>query len=274
MNIPLSSPHVHSQFCDGASTAEEMVLSAIARGFVSLGISSHAVQDFDQPYALLPQMEAAYIAEVLRLKAKYRDRIRLWLGTERDAFSTADRAKYEYVIGSAHYLRQSGQVFAVDGDAARLQAMVRSLYQGDGEKMALHYYRCLGEYIASYRPDIIGHFDVVVKHSRRGQLFDPESPAVKAAADEALAMAFSGCRVLEVNTGALARGSEGGVYPSPRLLRLWRQLGGDVILSSDCHSAEHIAFGYEEGLRLIRDAGYHSVLYLGKGAALFERSAV
>ena len=40
------SYHVHTQFCDGRSTAEEMVLSAIENGFDSLGFSSHGhVQD-------------------------------------------------------------------------------------------------------------------------------------------------------------------------------------------------------------------------------------
>lgn len=274
MNIPLSSPHVHSQFCDGKSTAEEMVLSAIERQFVSLGISSHAVQEFDQFYAISPESEQDYIAEIKRLQEKYQGQIRLWLGTERDALSIADRRKYEYVIGSLHYLEKGGQRFPVDGDEALIHSVIQSAYQGDGDAMAVEYYEALGTYIAEYKPDIIGHFDLVVKYSRQGQLFDPNSPRVVRAAKGTMEKALKGCRVLEVNTGAAARSPVGGIYPSPLLLRHWRELGGDVILASDCHDAKNIAFGYEEGLRLIRDAGYQSMLYLGTGSTLFERSAV
>ena len=40
-SVPLSSPHVHSQFCDGRNTAEEMVLAAISQcpqGHVEFGV--------------------------------------------------------------------------------------------------------------------------------------------------------------------------------------------------------------------------------------------
>ena len=34
--------HTHTQFCDGKSTAEEMLLSAIDKGFSALGFSGHS----------------------------------------------------------------------------------------------------------------------------------------------------------------------------------------------------------------------------------------
>ena len=42
--IPLSSPHVHTPYCDGKSTAAEMAAAALDAGFVSLGFSGHACQ--------------------------------------------------------------------------------------------------------------------------------------------------------------------------------------------------------------------------------------
>lgn len=271
MNLPLSSPHVHSQFCDGRSSAEDMVQAAIAQGFVSLGISSHAVQNFDLPYAMKAEEEGAYIAEVRRLKRAYAGQIRLWLGIERDLYSTSDRNRYEYVIGSVHYLGRPGQFFAVDGDREDLLKGIDAYYGGDAQAMACDYYRTLGKYIAGYRPDIIGHFDLVVKHSRQGELFDPLSAPIIEAAQAAMRAAVQGCRLMEVNTGALGRGRGGGIYPSLALLSYWRELGGEVILASDCHQAAQIACGYEEGLRLIKDAGYTQIAMLGSGDALFER---
>ena len=34
--------HTHTTFCDGSHSAEEMVLSAIEKGFTALGFSGHS----------------------------------------------------------------------------------------------------------------------------------------------------------------------------------------------------------------------------------------
>ena len=48
MGEVLSSAHVHTTFCDGKSTAEELAVRACELGFVSLGFTSHAPQTFDE----------------------------------------------------------------------------------------------------------------------------------------------------------------------------------------------------------------------------------
>ena len=63
------------------------------------------------------------------------------------------------------------------------------------------------------KPDIIGHFDVVRKHAKVLGL-DTALPAYRRAALDALEAAFQGCRLLEVNTGNIARG-----YDAPPLSR-------------------------------------------------------
>jgi len=274
VNIPLSSPHVHSQYCDGRSTAEEMVQAAIRRGFVSLGISSHATQDFDPGYCIDPALEDDYIREIRALGQRYAGSIRLWLGIERDVYSIADAGRYDYVIGSVHYLRHDADTFSVDGDLERLRAGIDRHYRGSGAAMAAAYYALLGSYVRKAKPDIIGHFDLAMRHNRRHELFDPQEPAVWRAALDAMEEAFEGCRLMEVNTGALARSGAPEPYPSLKLLTHWRKLGGEVILSSDCHAAHQIDAGYEEGLLHMRKAGYDRMHYLGTGDQLFEIAAI
>ncbi len=272
--IPLSSPHVHSLYCDGKSSIEEMVQSALARGFVSVGISSHARQDFDQKYSMADDKETAYIAEVRGLREKYKDRLRLWLGIERDYFSTADGASYDYVIGSVHYIDHNGHKITVDGDAERLQEDIRTYYAGDGCVFAIDYYRLLGHYVSRYKPAIIGHFDLVMKNNRRHEHFDPQNTAVLQAAYDALSACFEGCRLMEVNTGAMARSGAAVPYPAMDLLKRWREMGGQVILSSDCHFAPQIDAFYTEGLQLMQDAGFREMQILGRYDALFETVAL
>ncbi len=265
-SIPLSSPHVHSQFCDGRSTAEEMVQAAISRGFVSLGISSHF--NYDGP--VRPSEQNEYIAHIRSLAHAYADRIRLWLGAERDFYSSVDPSLFDYTIGSVHYLWINDDYFPVDSNPQKLRQAVDQHFAGDGAAMACAYYRQLGHYIQSFRPDIIGHFDLVMRLNRRQEFFDPNHPLVMRAAYECMEQAMEGCCLLEVNTGAIPRFGATSPYPELPLLQRWHALGGEVILSSDCHLAEQIDGGYELGLKRMRDAGYQHMSILGRSDELFE----
>ena len=269
--IHLSSPHVHTPYCDGQSTAEEMVRSALRLGFVSLGFSSHARQDFDQKYALSEEGERAYIREIRGLQAQYRGRIRLWLGMERDFLSLSQRGPYDYVLASLHYVTcGAGTRVAVDGPPQLIQSCIREGFDGDGLAFAEAYYRTLGGYIHDYRPDIIGHLDLLVKHNTQHRFFDTSHPRYIAAARGAMAQAIQGCSLMEVNTGAIARAGALAPYPALPLLRYWKSLGGQVILASDCHHASQLDAGYEQGEALIRAAGYQKAAILGRHEELFE----
>ncbi len=273
--IPLSTPHCHTLYTDGRNTAEEMVQEALRQGFVSLGFSEHALQTFDFPYALTEESEKDYIQTVQKLKDKYRQQIALYLGIERDMLSTADQSKFDYVLASCHYVETTQGPVAVDGEPERLKDIIRCEFGGDGLLMAKQYYQALGQYIRDYQPDIIGHFDLVVKYSRNGEMFDANSAAYLDIALKALETAFEGCRVMEVNTGALVRSNAPVPYPALPLLKHWKKLGGDVILSSDCHNAPLLSGGYEKGLACIREAGFESILYLNPvPGSLFAQTPV
>ena len=74
--------HIHTTFCDGDSTPEEMVQAAMERGLEGIGFSGHAPMPFDAPWAMTPAGAAEYWREVSRLKEKYRGRIKILLGPE------------------------------------------------------------------------------------------------------------------------------------------------------------------------------------------------
>ena len=200
----LSSPHVHTQFCDGRSTAQEQVRSALAHGFQSLGFSSHARQCFHPGACMTPENEQAYIAEIRRLQATYAGQIRIWLGTELDLYACADTAPYDYFIGSVHYLPAKDGFCAVDGDGAALRRFVEAEYAGDGVAMACDYYRSYAALMRCRRPLIGGHFDLVRKNNGQYHLFDESDPRYRAAALDALRAARECGVVLEVNTGGMA----------------------------------------------------------------------
>lgn len=267
----LSSPHVHTQFCDGNSTAEAMVHSALERGFVSLGFSSHAKQDMHQEYSLNEAREPLYIQEIRRLQREYAGHLRIWLGVERDLISTAKRENFEYIIGAVHYVISSeGDKLPVDASAQLIRDIILHCYHGDGLRFAREYFHSYGAYIRDYKPDIIAHFDLINKYNNDGSLFDTSDRHYVKASAEAMDNAIKGCAMMEVNVGGIVRAGTKEPYPSLPLLRYWQAIGGQVILSSDCHLAEQLDSGYEVGLAHIRAAGYKKAAFLGRQNELFE----
>lgn len=270
-----STPHAHTTFVDGASTPEQMVRSAIERGFQSLGFSEHGRQLFDEVYGLTLESEREYINEIARLRAKYSKEIAIYCGVERDSYSTAVRGDYEYVIGSVHYLELGDDHIAVDGATEHMVRLVKDGFGGDGVRMAAAYFDALAAYVEGYRPDIIGHFDLVRKHNAGGRLFDQAAPKYISAWTTALERMAGTNALLEINTGAIARGYQVTPYPELAMLRRWRELGGRIIISSDCHDADYLDCGYGAANALARDAGFETAWALNPSSGeLFAEYAL
>ncbi len=266
----LSNCHTHTTYCDGVSPAEETVKAALGLGFRSLGFTSHAPQHFDLPYAIAPDREKDYIREIRALGEKYRDRLRIYCGIERDLFSCADPSPYDYYIASVHYIPCGGRMMAVDASAAVMEEMVRTYFSGSGLAMAGAYYSLLAAYARAWRPPIIGHFDLIKKFNASLSLFDEEDPAYLAIARDALGAILDSGAMLEVNTGGIARGYIDAPYPSPAILKLWRSMGGRVTVSSDCHNARDLDCAFDAVPAWLGEAGFDRFYVLGTGEALFE----
>ena len=61
----------------------------------------------------------------------------------------------------------------------------------------------------------------------------------------------------------MARGYVSEPYPSWDILRAWRDLGGGVILGSDCHDARLMDFAFADVLARLRAEGFGGAWELG-----------
>jgi len=264
--VHLSNLHTHSVFCDGKDTVEHMARRACDMGLVSLGFSGHGPQTNN---AFGMQSEPEYAAEVRRVAGLYEGRMKIWLGVEEDYFGCC-RIGYDYRLGAVHYVRgRDGEDHSVDHNEACFERMLREGFGGDALAMARAYYGRVIEMCEKIRPDVVAHYDLICKFNENNRFFDERDPAYLAVSLETLDALFDGERLLEVNTGAMARGRRTRPYPDLCQLKRWRELGGRVILGSDCHDAEKLVCGFDEALALIRAAGFKSVWRLGEGDELF-----
>ena len=274
MSLTLSSAHVHTTFCDGKTPAQDMARAAYEKGFISLGFSSHAPQDFDPGYCIDPAREEEYKALVRSLQKEYEGRMTIYLGIERDFYSCVSPEGYDNYLAAVHYfLHPDGHHTPIDGRPEKLLSYVDTYCGGDGLEMARRYFTLLRDYVVSARPPIIAHFDLVRKNNAALRLYNEDSEDYRSMALDALRPMADAGALLEVNTGAIARGYLTTPYPAPFLLKAWKEWGGEVILNSDCHDMRYLDVHFEESEELLRSLGYDHAVRLGR-SALWERYAL
>lgn len=245
--------HTHTCYCDGKSTPEEIVLSAIKSGFDSIGFSGHGYTDFDPSYCM--KDTDGYIREIRALREKYRNDIRIYLGVEEESFCLTGREKFDYIIGSCHYVLKDGKYYAVDSSPEHFEKCL-SAFGGDALGLAKSYYEAFCEYIVRRKPDIIGHFDLITKFDEAEPMrFLNNAEYIKLASGYIKKAAQAGMP-FEVNTGAISRGYRKRPYPQEELLHTLLELDGKIILSSDSHSADTLDFAFDETKKYLYDIGF------------------
>jgi histidinol phosphate phosphatase HisJ family len=235
--------HMHTVFSDGQNTPEEMILSALEKGLDCVGFSDHSGDDC----GMTPERTLAYRAEIARMKEKYAGRIRVLCGLERDYYSE-DTLEYDYVIGSVHWIRMPDSAVSVDWTAEKQQEGVNRCFGGDWYAFAETYYGMVSRIVEVTKCDIIGHFDLLTKFMEQDPRFDVRHPRYVAAWQRAADLLIRTGKPFEINTGAMSRGYRTGPYPAGEIRDYIRRNGGKLILSSDSHRKETIAYRFEDYL--------------------------
>lgn len=263
----LANYHTHSTFCDGKNTPEEIVLAAIGRGFSAIGFSSHGYTPFDLRYCM--KDTDGYLREIRRLKDVYKQKIQIYLGLEEDAHAPANRADFDYLIGSSHYTIKDGLHYPIDSSYEYFKACLKT-WDYDVLAFSEEYYSYFCDYILTRKPDIIGHFDVVTKFDELDDSLFLENAAYRKLAEQYTEIALSSGALFEVNTGVIFRKLRRQPHPSEHLLYTICRGSGKVILSSDSHTVESLQFEFGETRRYLRDIGFREVYALLDGRFVAE----
>ncbi len=254
--------HVHTTFCDGKNSPEEMVCAAVEQGLWRIGFSAHSHTFFDESYCLSPDRYDAYRAEIERLKEAYGGKIAILCGVEQDRYSTASTRGFDYVIGSVHYMKVQGNYLPVDESVQAFYDTCRTHFGGDFYSMAECYYETVSQVAEATKCDFIGHFDLITKFNEGGVFFDESHPRYVAAWESALDTLLDAKVPFEINTGAISRGYCTAPYPADWLLRAICKAGGRICFSSDCHSVDTLLFGYKDSVALAQACGFREAYVL------------
>ena len=251
------SVHTHSTFCDGKNSMAEMAAAAFAAGVKHYGFSGHIHTPCPADVEVCMEADmTAYRAEAMRLREEYAGRMEILLGVEWDLCSDLPVPGWaDYWIGSVHNLRIGDAYYCVDWKAEELERCREEAFGGDMQAVIGCYYDAVAR-VAAMKPTILGHIDLITKLNGEGRFFDENAPAYRAAALEALRAADPEATLLEINTGAMARGYRKAPYPALFLLEEWQRMGGRIILTADAHTADGVLFGYGEAISLAKRAGF------------------
>lgn len=257
-----TSLHSHTCYCDGKNTPEEMVLGAIECGCHTLGFSGHYylnVLGKMEDWTMSHDGEAQYRKEILELREKYKDKIDILLGVELDYFCEKPDFKYDYTIGSVHYVKKDEDWIAVDIFPEKLKEKVERLYGGDFLAYAEDYYSLVKNVIKKTDCTIVGHFDLLTKFNEKYDLFDTSDGKYREIAFDALDSLITEGALFEVNTGAISRGWRTVPYPEDFIMKRMAEKGASVIITADTHSADTILFKYDLALDMLRANGVKNI---------------
>lgn len=265
-----SNYHSHSTFCDGRSPMEEFVKFAIAKGIRKYGFSSHAPLPFHTQWTMNPDDYPDYEAEFYRLKQKYASEIDLYLGLEVDYIEGCTDArkpffsekKFDYLIGSIHYLDQisEDEYWSIDGPFDEFEHGLNLLFGGDIRRAAKRFFEVSAKMIENGGFDLVGHVDKITYHGQKISGFDPTASWFASLEKEILQLIREKGLILEINTKALH--DHGMTFPHQHFYPLIREMKIPVTVNSDCHYPTKVTDGFEITYQRLKRTGFKTVQQL------------
>ncbi len=244
--MPLKDYHIHTTYSDGKNTPREIIEYAIEQGVKELGFSDHSYMAFDESYCIQKDKIDEYFNQISSLKKEYADRISVLCGIERDYYSEGDFSRYDYVIGSVHYLKVSDVYVPVDESIDTILSAVNKYFGGDVYRFLESYYDTVSTVVEKTKCDIIGHFDLVSKFNQISPFFNEKDERYKTLWKKALDKLLKTGKTFEINTGAIARGLKSEPYPNAEMREYIKVRGGKFVYSSDAHKKENLCFYFDK----------------------------
>ncbi len=241
--------HLHTPLCRHATGwPVDYARRALELGLPEIGFSDHSPmpQLFDD-WRMLDSEFPRYLEAVEEARAAC-PALPIRLGLEVDWLeggqawieSLTQRAPWDYLIGSVHYLG--------DWNFDNPAEVARFSHYGVEEAWD-RYWLLFAQAARSGFFDIMAHPDLVkkFKHLPPGDLHRYYEPAVQACVEANVA--------IEINTAGLFK-PVAEMYPAPEFLRLAAAAGVPLTINSDAHAPDEVGRAFPEALSLAAACGF------------------
>ena len=264
--------HLHSSFSgDSKTPMEEMIISGIAKGLTTMCFTEHQDIDYpdspDGPGSIFLLNTDSYLYELIRLREKYQEQIRILFGVElglqkeilRKNAVYAKSYDFDFIIGSSHICHGKDPYYPAFFEGRSVTEAYRE------------YFESILENVRSFSNfDVYGHLDYVVRDSPnmdRDYTCEPFADLF----DEILKTLIVQNKGIEINSGGLRKGMQ-DFHPCTQILRRYRELGGEIItVGSDAHKAADIAADFESAADLLKECGFRYYTLFEKRVPEFHK---
>lgn len=271
-----SNFHMHSVFCDGKNTLEDMVKASVKAGLRDIGFTSHQPLPYANDFAMKEADVEAYVTEIHRLQEQYKNTINISLGMEIDYFietqDIGEPAKrclplLDYFIGSIHTVgwMHNHEMADIDYTKEIFEQGIQDCFSGNAKAFVKAYYTSLGQMAETIQPDIIGHIDLIKKNNENNDFFDENALWYQKAVGECLDRIKETPCIIEVNTGGMVRYGERCRYPSDWILKEIYKRKIPVTLNGDSHSVDAVCFAYKQMEELMCTIGFKEIMVFKNG---------
>jgi histidinol-phosphatase (PHP family) len=164
-------------------------------------------------------------------------------GREEQMAALLDARRWDYVVGSVHFLQD---------EAVDMRDSPWDIWRSaDPDEVWERYFRTLGHAAATGMFDILAHPDLV-------KVWGSSAPRPQGELRRFYELAMPGIEqsdvAIEVSTAGL-RKPVGEIYPDAEFLSMCLELGKPVALSSDAHVPGDLGHGYDQAIGFLRGLG-------------------
>lgn len=254
--------HVHSRCSpDGRDPVEALCRVAVARGLKGIAITDHC--DIYHGRSACEEVVENLGAEVRQARELFGGQLTISMGLELGeahnipelAREISSRPEVDFVIGSLHKLRDEKDFYFMGYDRFSPASLASLLDRYYDELIEIAELDCLdvmahigyqGRYMSSRVRRVVSEMDFSGKLRR---LFS---------------VLVQNGKGLEVNSTTMRMG-EGGFFPTPEVLQMFRQAGGEVVTTgSDSHLAATVGEGIPMAMERIKEAGFERAMFFQK----------
>lgn len=264
----LADYHTHTAFSDDSeSTPESMAKRAVALGLKTLCITDHMDYLYPEKYAPTRFVFDAdkYFAKLTALKETYEDRLELCIGVElglrnepalKEACADYYRKlcahyPFDFIIGSTHVLEDLDPYYPEYWETHSKSQGMRAYYESILENIGIYdMFQVYGhlDYLVRYLPQ---EFDNWCRQT--DYCFSDYEELIS----EILKKLIASGRGIEVNTSGTQKYGLPFAHPHPKVLKLYKNLGGEIItIGSDAHHPKYMAGGFASTRELLLSLGF------------------
>lgn len=249
--------HMHTNHStDSDASMESMIQASIAKGLKEICVTEHNDFDFPDLYDLPKdafQLNVdSYLYEVIRLRERYQDQIKILFGIEiglqksclRQNIVLSKSYDFDFIIASSHLTQKEDPYYPAFWDGKDAKRAVRTYFEEmlDNVKTYFGY-------------DVYGHIDYIRRYIPDG-LYDFTYADHADLIDEILKTIIYNEKGIECNTSGLNKSIK-STNPCKEILMRYKELGGEIItVGSDAHMPEAVAFGFDTTASLLKECGF------------------